>query len=171
MSRFCTTAAAAVATLAMVGPAQAQVQVGPPQVAAASCIPVSGPYKVSSNKVSFKTGKTGTIVLHCQVNEVELAEANSNGLSMVVTYRDSGGAQATGQVKILLIGATKGLGNKTTVLQFNSNAAPAASGVTSAVGQVVPVITTDFYYLMRVELRRASTSQTVELYGFSYEVT
>ncbi len=54
--------------------------------------------------------------------------------SMVVTYRDSGGAATTGQVKILLIGTTKGLGNKTTVLQFNSNAAPPASGVTAAVG-------------------------------------
>jgi hypothetical protein len=162
------TAAIAIGALGIAAiPARAE----PPQVAAASCVPVSGPYKVSSNKVSFKSGRTGTIVLHCQMNEVELAEADFNGLSMVVTYRDSGGGAATGQVKILLVGATKGLGNKTTVLQFNSNAAPAASGVTSAVGQVVPVITTDFYYLMRIELKRASTSQTVELYGFSYEAT
>ncbi len=167
MSRFYAATAAVFATLALAVPAHAVT----PQVAAASCIPVSGPYKVSANKVSFKPGKTGTIVLHCQMSQAELGDADIAGLSMVVTYRDSGGAATTGQVKILLIGTTKGLGNKTTVLQFNSNAAPPASGVTAAVGALVPVITTDFYYLIRVELKRASTGQTVELYGFSYEAT
>ncbi len=142
-----------------------------PQVAAASCIPVSGPYKVSANKVSFKPGKTGTIVLHCHMSQAELLDADLPGIAIVATYRNSGGAAATGQVKIMLIGVAKGLGNKTTTLQFNSNTAPATNGVTSTVGNPVPVITADFFYLMRVELKRASTGQTVELYGFSYEAT
>ena len=167
MPRICAAAVAVFATLTLAVPARADA----PQVAASSCVPVSGPYTALANRVSFKTGKTGTIVLNCQMSEAELAEADIDGLSMVATYRDSGGAAATGQVKILLIGVAKGLGNKTTTLQFNSNTAPPDSGVTAAVGQVVPVITTDFYYLMRVELKRASTDQTVELYGFSYEST
>lgn len=167
MSWISAAAIATFATLAIAGPARAEA----PQVAASTCLPVSGPYKVSANKVSFKTGQTGTIVLNCQMSQTELGEADIAGLSLVVTYRDSGGAAATGQVKIQLIGVSKGLGVKTTTLQFNSNAALPDSGVTSAVGQVIPVITTDFYYLMRVELKRASTGQTVELYGFSYEST
>lgn len=170
MPRICAAAVATVAafaTLMLAVPAHADA----PQVAASSCLPVSGPYTVSANKVTFKTGKTGTIVLNCHMSQAELGEADFASLSMVVTYRDSGGAAATGQVRILLIGVAKGLGNKTTTLQFNSNTAPPESGVTSAVGQVVPVITTDFYYLMRVELKRASTGQTVEIYGFSYEAT
>ncbi len=141
----------------------------PAQMTAASCVPVSGPYKVTATKVTFKTGKTGKIVLHCVTRTEDLVAADTGGLFLVVTYRDSGGPAATGQVKATLVGIAKDTGQSDFALQFDSNAETPSPSVTSNVGSKIPAIVPGVHIHMRIELKRANTGQSVEFHGAGYE--
>jgi hypothetical protein len=141
----------------------------PARMTAASCVPVSGPYKVTATKVTFRSGQTGKIILHCVTRTEDLTLADSNDLALIVTYRDSGGAASTGYVKATLVGVQSGTGIGTSTLQFNSNAETPASGVTVNVGSQIPSLPIGSYFHMRIELKRATTGQTVEFYGAGYE--
>jgi hypothetical protein len=126
----------------------------PARMTAASCVPVSGPYK---------------IILHCVTSTEDLNIADTNDLALVVTYRDSGGAASTGHVRATLVGVQSGTGIGISTLQFNSNAETPAAGVTVNVGSQIPSLPIGSYFHMRFELKRATTGQTVEFYGAGYE--
>lgn len=140
-----------------------------PRVVGATCVPVSGPYKVTASKVTFKADKTGTIILHCPIRFSDLGDAAVNGYSTAVTYRDSGGSAASGHVKVSIVSTNMSTGASSSAAQFNSNDVPPAPGVTIALGAVAPSTLPGTHYHMRVELKRASTKQTVEFYGITHE--
>jgi hypothetical protein len=52
--------------------------------------------------------------------------------------------------------------------QFDSDDEASASGVTSNFGLTVPVIAKGAHYHLRIEMKRANTSQSVEFYGADY---
>ncbi len=156
-------ASLAAAVVAMSGtPGHAQISEFP-SVLGSTCNLVSGPARFTGNRVRFAEGETGTIKVDCTINKKDIFE-NSGTALFAAIYRDSTGTGSGASVKAFVVGISDDDQSIMSQIVFNSDDF-ADTGKTTRVG-LTPAVSDDTrLYLVRVELRRSRTAQTVAFYG------
>jgi hypothetical protein len=153
---------------ALAAPHHAAAQTAFPATTVAACQKISGPAKISTVKVRFKTGATGKIVLACPIDSLAIDSANPTR-RIVLHYRDQTGTGTAASVRAKLFAAnsTTGAVTITPLFDSNDNSATAYDSQISTVD--LPEFDTDSSsYSVQIELRRSNASRAVEFHGFTF---
>jgi hypothetical protein len=145
----------------------AAAQTAFPATTVAACQKISGPAKISTVKVRFKTGATGKIVLACPVDSTAVADLASTK-RIVMHYRDATGTGKAASVRAKLFVTNSSTGAVSITPHFDSD--DYSTTIYDAQLSTVTLPTFDpdsFTYSIQIELRRSNASKVVEFYSFA----
>ncbi len=138
-----------------------------PATTVAACQKISGPAKISTTKVRFKTGTTGKIVLACPLNSGAVSGAAATK-RLVMKYRDSSGTGSSASVKAKLFVANSATGAVSVSSLFNSNDFAETTYDAQFSPVNFPTLNSDnFSYSIQIELSRSNASKVVEFHSFT----
>jgi hypothetical protein len=128
-------------------------------------------YTISAGTVKFEPSHTGTITLYCNV------PPNNGGVNpdhIWITYKDPDGTTSANHIAASFIKLAKSNGALTSItnasVDSNSSSSTVANHISNSTAFSETLDYENYYYYVRVDLIRTSTSQDEILYGVSLEL-